>query len=75
MNVIKEPLAFILPKREATFTPEEKELAQESLAPAPEIPGTEQGVEPSVQLPPVAGEESSLNTMAVLQPDVPGATT
>uniref|UniRef100_A0A8C0H3P8 Conserved oligomeric Golgi complex subunit 8 n=1 Tax=Chelonoidis abingdonii TaxID=106734 RepID=A0A8C0H3P8_CHEAB len=59
VNVIKEPLAFILPKREAMFTPDEKELAQESLAPAPEIPGPEQGVEPSVQLPLVAGEESS----------------
>ncbi|KAM9122604.1 conserved oligomeric Golgi complex subunit 8 isoform 2-T2 [Pangshura tecta] len=45
VNVIKEPLAFILPKREAMFTPEEKELTQESLAPAP---GPEQGVEASL---------------------------
>ncbi|EMP33366.1 Conserved oligomeric Golgi complex subunit 8 [Chelonia mydas] len=76
VNVIKEPLAFILPKREAMFTPdEEKELAQETPAPATEIPGPEQGVEPNAQLPPVGGEESSVNAMAVLQPDDPVATT
>lgn len=72
VNVIKEPLAFLLPVREAPFTPaEEKEPAQESPAPAPapEMPGPEQGVELRVP-----EEESSECAGDVLQPDGPLAT-
>ncbi|XP_067392840.1 conserved oligomeric Golgi complex subunit 8 [Emydura macquarii macquarii] len=78
VNVIKEPLAFILPKVEAMLTPaEEKELAQEGSepTPAPGTPGQEQRVEPRAQPPPVAGEESSMNAADVLQLDAPVATT
>ncbi|XP_006027915.1 conserved oligomeric Golgi complex subunit 8, partial [Alligator sinensis] len=75
---IGEPLAFILPPKEASFMPaEEKELPRESPAPvpAPEVPGPEQEADPTTPSLCEAEDQSSADAGDVLQPEGPAAAT
>ncbi|EDL92465.1 component of oligomeric golgi complex 8 (predicted), isoform CRA_c [Rattus norvegicus] len=46
ISAIQEPLAFILPKREAVFCLDDQELVPDLVAPAPELPAEQRSLEP-----------------------------
>ncbi|XP_019360905.1 PREDICTED: conserved oligomeric Golgi complex subunit 8, partial [Gavialis gangeticus] len=75
---IREPLAFILPPKEASFMPaEEKELPRESPTPvpAPEVPGPEQEAESGTPSLCEAEDQNSVDMGDVLQPEGAAAAT
>ncbi|VFV29884.1 conserved oligomeric golgi complex [Lynx pardinus] len=72
IDVVQEPLAFILPKRELVLCLDEKELVPELPAPAPEVPPEESGVEPVAAAFPEGAQEQA-DTAEPLQAEVPGA--
>lgn len=74
IDVVQEPLAFILPKRELVLCLDEKELVPELPAPAPEVPPEESGVEPVAAAFPEGAQEQA-DTAEPLQAEVPGADT
>uniref|UniRef100_A0A673VBQ1 Conserved oligomeric Golgi complex subunit 8 n=1 Tax=Suricata suricatta TaxID=37032 RepID=A0A673VBQ1_SURSU len=67
IDVVQEPLAFILPKREPVLCLEERELVPELPASAPPLPTEEAGVEPVAATFPEGADS------APLQAEVPGA--
>lgn len=75
IDVVQEPLAFILPKRELVLCLDEKELVPELPAPAPELPteaAEEAGVEPVAAAFPEGAQEQA-DWAEPLQAQVPGA--
>ncbi|XP_006860386.1 PREDICTED: conserved oligomeric Golgi complex subunit 8 [Chrysochloris asiatica] len=59
VSVIQEQLAFILPKREAVFSLDEKEVVPELTAAALELPAKETSLEPVIPVLPEGGPEEA----------------